>query len=341
MTEQSESSPIDPEKRKHPRLSLDMPIEYWRNDNSQSRSGRTGDISEGGVLLYLPEKILANQNIGLRIFTGDGVEYIESTGQTAWSDSHLMRKDYYHRAGVRFVGISAENLSKLKNLLNAQNNITYPPEVNIPVELSSTFRKPEMDTGEGQPMIEEPSREGETAPLQELPGDEIALGTSDLKQITEAKLSPELIYDLEEEYTEAQRQNLYRKILDMSISERFRLAVLANREARNFLIHDSNKMISVAVLKNTKVNANEVFQYAQRRDLSQDVLLAIARDQKWKKSYPIKFAVVSNPKTPLSVAISLLPHLREKELKSLSRDSNVSSILSRRAVEILTRKNQK
>lgn len=318
-----------------------MPIEYWRTDISQTRQGRTGDISEGGVLLYLPEKIVANQNIGLKIYVGSDLEYIESMGLTTWSDSHLMRKDYYHRAGVKFVGISAENIGRLKSFLNGQNDKTLAPELNVTLERFRTFETSETHNGNGPAIAKEASQEEKLEALPEVPGGEPGLDTNDLKQVIEAKLPPELIYDLEEEYTEAQRQNLHRKILDMSISERFRLAVLANREARNFLIHDSNKMISVAVLKNTKVNANEVFQYAQRRDLSQDVLLAIARDQKWKKSYPIKFAVVSNPKTPLSVAISLLPHLREKELKSLSRDSNVSSILSRRAVEILTRKNQK
>jgi hypothetical protein len=151
-------------------------------------------------------------------------------------------------------------------------------------------------------------------------------------------VSLELINDFQENYSEEQRQNLYQKISDMSSSEKLRLASLANREARKLLIRDSNKMISLNVLKNAKVNESEVLQYAQRRDLAQDIILAISQDQKWRKNYPIKFALVSNPKTPLSVSITFLSHLHERDIKLLSRDKNVSSVLRRRAEEILDRK---
>ena len=117
----------------------------------------------------------------------------------------------------------------------------------------------------------------------------------------------------------------------MSSREKFRLAILGNREARNLLIHNPDKLISMAVLRNPKLNENEVLQYAGRRNLSEDIILAIAKDPKWTKNYLIKFALVSNPKTPLSVALNFLPHFHEKDLKSLSRDKDVSSVLSRAA----------
>ena len=147
-----------------------------------------------------------------------------------------------------------------------------------------------------------------------------------------------MIHDFQENYTDEQRQNLYEKILDMSVPEKFRLAIFANREARNLLIRDPNKMVAMTVLRNGKVKENEVLDMPQRKDLSEDVILAIAQDQKWKKNYPIKFAIVSNPKTPLFVAISFLPHLYEKDLNLLSRDQNVSSALKRKAQEILLKK---
>jgi hypothetical protein len=150
-----------------------------------------------------------------------------------------------------------------------------------------------------------------------------------------------LIHDFQEDYSDEQRQNLYHKILDMGIPERQRLAILGNREARSLLIRDPNKMIALSVLKNAKVNESEVLQYAQRRDLAQDIILAIAQDLKWRKNYPIKFALVSNPKIPLSVSISLVSHLYERDLKSLSRDNNVSSVLRRMAQQILHKRNEK
>jgi len=153
-----------------------------------------------------------------------------------------------------------------------------------------------------------------------------------------AKFSPELIDESQEVYTDAQRANLFKKIQGMNASEKLRLAIFANREVRNLLIHDPKKIVSLAVLKNGKVNENEALQYAQRKDLSEDVILTIAKDQKWKKNYPIKLAVVSNPKTPLSVSLGLLTHLQERDLKLLTRANDVSSALKRKAQEILLKK---
>ena len=162
-----------------------------------------------------------------------------------------------------------------------------------------------------------------------------------IKEEDAAKYPPELIHDFQQNYTDDQRQKLYQKILKMSIAEKLRLAILGNREARNLLISNPAKMISLAVLKNPKITENEVLKYAQQKNLSEDIILAIAKDQKWVKTYQIKLAVVSNPKTPLSVAINFLGHLHEKDLKSLSRDNNISSVLRRAAHQNLLKRDIK
>ena len=164
---------------------------------------------------------------------------------------------------------------------------------------------------------------------------------SDVKEEDATKFAPELIHDIQENSTEEQRENLYQKIGQMSAPEKLRLAIFGNREARNLLIRDPNKLISLAVLRNGKINESEILHYAQKRDLCEDIVQTIAKDQRWKKHYPIKCALVSNPKTPLSVAFNLLPHLQERDLKSLSRDKNVSSVLKQKAHEILLKRHAK
>ena len=333
--------PINMERRKHPRFLVDLAVKYWRINIPQSGPGRTGDISEGGVLLYLPEKIAAGQNIGVKIFIPTPFESqsIEAIGEAAWSDSQFWKKDFYHRAGLKFVDISAENSEELKNFLKAQMNLGVPAEVNIPPELWSPLKMLEMDE-EKPPTVGEPTQEEGWRSLQQRKKETFSAKAGS-REDDETKLSPELLYDLQEEYTEEQRQNLYHKILDMGVPERQRLAILANREARTLLIRDPNKLIALNVLKNAKVNESEVLQYAQRRDLAQDIILAIAQDQKWRKNYPIIFALVSNPKTPLSVSITFVSHLHERDLNLLSRDKNVSSVLRRKAEEILHKRNEK
>jgi hypothetical protein len=330
------------ERRKHPRFSVDLPAEYWRINISRSSRCRTGDVSEGGGLLYLPEKIAVGQNIGVRIFTGTDLQSqsIEALGETAWSDSQCRQKDYYHRAGLKFVDISAENLAQLRDFINAQMNLQAPSASNIPLGLWPASGIPIEHEGNRQRRGADPPQGEICSPLKQRQ-EEILSAGADGEEDDETEFSPELICEFQEDYNDEQRQNLRHKILDMGIPERQRLAILANREARSLLIRDPNKAISLKVLKNTKVNEDEVLQYAQRRDLAQDIIVAIAQDPKWKKSYLIKFALVSNPKTPLSVSIAFIPNLHERELKSLSRDKNVSSVLRGTAEGILRKKNEK
>ena len=50
------------EKRKHPRFNFDLPIEYSRTDLFV-KHGRAVNVSEGGLLLYLPEQMEIGQHL--------------------------------------------------------------------------------------------------------------------------------------------------------------------------------------------------------------------------------------------------------------------------------------
>jgi hypothetical protein len=341
ITEARENNPGNFERRKYPRFSIDWPAEYWPVNIPKGRPGRTGDISEGGVLLYLHEKITVGQNVGVRIFIGPGFESksIQALGQPVWNDSHFGKKDFYHRIGLKFVTISPENLGELKNVLNAQMKLESPSVLDIPPGLPRTLAWSAMNKEDELPVTESPIQR-ETWDLTWEPKDAAFSDTADGQEGYATQLPRELTQELQETYTDEQRQNLRETILDMSIPERFRLAIFANREARSLLIRDPSKMIAMNVLRNIKITEGEVVGYAQRKDLSRDVIVAIGQDPKWKKSYPIRFAIICNPKTPLSVAINSLPHLHEKDLVSLWREKNVSSVLRRRAQEILLKKNK-
>jgi c-di-GMP-binding flagellar brake protein YcgR len=117
------------EKRKHPRFSVDLPVEYWQINKSKSRPGRMIDVSEGGLLLHLSEPLEIGQNLGLNLFIdiGPDLDSIEALVQVevVWKDIYL-GKDGDYRIGVRFVDISAEDLDKLKNFLNTPMNLKTP-----------------------------------------------------------------------------------------------------------------------------------------------------------------------------------------------------------------------
>ena len=128
------------ERRKHPRLSINLPVEYWQINNPKSHPGHTADISEGGLLLHLSEEIEIGQNLRVKLFfdSGHNLKTIEATVQAVWKDFRLEKESYY-RLGVKFVDISAEALEELRNFLIILNNSKIPLDFNVPPKLPSTL----------------------------------------------------------------------------------------------------------------------------------------------------------------------------------------------------------
>jgi hypothetical protein len=170
-------------------------------------------------------------------------------------------------------------------------------------------------------------------------GGEEASCNGDARGNENTQFPPEMTEEWGVNSSEEQRQSLRQKIPGMSTPDKFRLAIRANREVRSLLIHDPKRIIALAVLKNQRIDETEIVQYAQRKDLSEDVISAISKDPKWKKSYPMKLALVNNPKTPLSMSINLLDELQAKDLKLLARGKDVPPVLKQKAREIFHQRN--
>ncbi len=106
------------EKRKHPRFNIDLPVEYARSSLS-IKHGRAVNISEGGLLLYLPERIELGQQLVLKLFfpSGKALETVEALAQVVWTDIFVAENWGDYRTGVYFIDISTEDLDKLMNFL--------------------------------------------------------------------------------------------------------------------------------------------------------------------------------------------------------------------------------
>jgi c-di-GMP-binding flagellar brake protein YcgR len=128
------------ERRKHPRFSVDLPVEYWQINNCKSRPSHTVNVSEGGLLLHLSEPAEIGQNLRLNLFihSGPDLDSIGAVVQVVWKDNHV-GKDGVYPTGVKFVDISAEDMDKLKKFLNGLNNFQVPSELKIPSRLASTL----------------------------------------------------------------------------------------------------------------------------------------------------------------------------------------------------------
>jgi c-di-GMP-binding flagellar brake protein YcgR len=109
------------ERRKHPRFNIDLPIEYSLLPSPVSHPGRALNASEGGLLVYLSEKVEMNQLLQLKLFSPSGSELngVELIAEVVWMDMHLGKDWGDYRCGLRFVDISPEGLNKLKRFLRS------------------------------------------------------------------------------------------------------------------------------------------------------------------------------------------------------------------------------
>jgi hypothetical protein len=161
--------------------------------------------------------------------------------------------------------------------------------------------------------------------LQDFFTDSVKMMPEELTRLTKPGDMPEW------ELSEDEYQSLYNRILTMGVGEKVKLAFTGNKEARDILIRDANKMVAMAVVKSPKIQENEIEAISKSRQVAEDVLRHIASTKEWIKSYQIKYNLSSNPKTPLPMAMKLLGQLRETELKKLSKDKNVSQFLATQA----------
>ena len=129
------------ERRKHPRWSIDLPVEYRPIGSCKSGPGRTGDLSEGGLLLYLPDEMEVGQDLWLKLFVGTELELklIEATVRVVWKDFYGGEKNDFRRVGVKIVDISPEDMGKLENFLRTLIIRKATPELNIPPRLLSAL----------------------------------------------------------------------------------------------------------------------------------------------------------------------------------------------------------
>ncbi len=108
----------DFENRRYPRFDIHLPIEYYQIKSSITH---TGNISEGGLLIYFPEETDISQYLRLKLFFSivSELNTIKVLAEVVWTDNHLRKDRECYPYGVKFVEISPEDDIKLKNFLRS------------------------------------------------------------------------------------------------------------------------------------------------------------------------------------------------------------------------------
>jgi hypothetical protein len=131
------------------------------------------------------------------------------------------------------------------------------------------------------------------------------------------------------------------RIRRMNSSEKLRLAMVGNASARAFLVRDRDKGVAYAAITSPGMSEAEVVPIAMSKEVGEDILRYIGNKRDWTKNHEIKHGLVFNPKTPVGISLRFIGHMRDDELKALSRSRNVSQPLKSAALQRLTIKEKK
>jgi len=118
-TSQAKLGVLAIEKRKHPRFSVELPLNYSRVDGKETWGGMVANASEGGLLVYLPERIEIGASLRIEILYVKGLELdtIKAVAKVVWCDLAARESWGEHRYGLQFQSIDEKDFNRLTALL--------------------------------------------------------------------------------------------------------------------------------------------------------------------------------------------------------------------------------
>ncbi len=132
----------------------------------------------------------------------------------------------------------------------------------------------------------------------------------------------------------SERISIINRIMKMGMKDRTQMALKGDRESRNILIRDPNRIVAQAVVNNPRITAQEIEQIAAMRSVTEDILRQIAASRQWARSYQIVHNLARNPRTPMANVMNILSRLQLKDLNALSKNRNVSDAVRRQAIRL-------
>ncbi len=126
----------------------------------------------------------------------------------------------------------------------------------------------------------------------------------------------------------SERISIINRIMKMGMKDRTRMAMKGDREARNILIRDPNRIVAQAVMQNPRITEQEIEKIAAMRTVTEDILRQIAISRQWSRCYSIVHNLARNPRTPIANVLNILSRLQ------LKKNRNISDAVRRQALRL-------
>ena len=125
------------------------------------------------------------------------------------------------------------------------------------------------------------------------------------------------------------------RVFRLNTAEKVITALKGSREERAILVRDPNRIVSTAVLGSPRLTEPEIESFAGMKSVSSEVLRTIGANKDWTKRYGVVANLVRNPRTPLSLSLTMVPRLNPRDLKTISVDRNVPEVIRKHAAKFI------
>jgi len=124
--------------------------------------------------------------------------------------------------------------------------------------------------------------------------------------------------------------DVHSRVRAASPHEKMQLALRGNRDERAVILRDPTARPAHGhLLRNPQIGVDEVALIAGMRTASADLLKQIADRREWAQRAEIASALVRNPKTPVPLAIKMIPWVAVAELRQLAKTSSLRTPILR------------
>jgi len=203
-----------------------------------------------------------------------------------------------------------DELKELKERLAAMPEALTTEIAELPYEIVEIL----ADDPEFKPLIESAftTSNGSNQPAQ-------------TRKLSAAEVAAKIRRDQEaaQHKEDEKKLGLLARIQKLDVGAKAKLARNGDKDARTILIKDANKLVSMAVLANPKLTIQEIEVLAASRNVSDEVLRVIARNQDWCKSYSVILALTNNPKTPVAISLTYIPKLLTRDIRFLAKSKGI------------------
>ena len=107
------------ERRRHTRFIVELPLDYRKTEADDIYGGIVANASEGGLLVYLPERLNVGTVLQIQIFFVKDLEFnmLKAVAKVVWSDLAARESWGEYRYGLQFLSIDKQDFAKLISLL--------------------------------------------------------------------------------------------------------------------------------------------------------------------------------------------------------------------------------